>query len=259
MERKYWFVFCKGDLLLEKTSDGRYTIPYQEEAPTPLKEWTNVHTITPFGDDDVRTYTIDGPVTDNPRYEMCGLRATYNKLPHELYQIAGKCQEILYWDANTRFCGVCGGPMKMHTEISKRCTHCGKEIWPLLATAIIVLIRREDKVLLVHARNFRGKFFGLVAGFVETGETLEEAVVREVHEEVGIKIKNIRYFASQPWPYPCGLMVGFTADYVSGNLHLQRSELDDAGWFDRDHLPPVPDKMSIARQLIDSWLEENSK
>ena len=259
MERKYWFVFCKGDLLLEKTSDGRYTIPYQEEAPTPLKEWTNVHTITPFGDDDVRTYTIDGPVTDNPRYEMCGLRATYNKLPHELYQIAGKCQEILYWDANTRFCGVCGGPMKMHTEISKRCTHCGKEIWPLLATAIIVLIHREDKVLLVHARNFRGKFFGLVAGFVETGETLEEAVVREVHEEVGIKIKNIRYFASQPWPYPCGLMVGFTADYVSGNLHLQRSELDDAGWFDRDHLPPVPDKMSIARQLIDSWLEESSK
>lgn len=259
MERKYWFVFCKGDLLLEKTSDGRYTIPYQEEAPTALKEWTNVHTITPFGDDDVRTYTIDRPVTDNPRYEMCGLRATYNKLPHELYQIAGKCQEILYWDANTRFCGVCGGPMKMHTEISKRCTHCGKEIWPLLATAIIVLIRREDKVLLVHARNFRGKFFGLVAGFVETGETLEEAVVREVHEEVGIKIKNIRYFASQPWPYPCGLMVGFTADYVSGDLHLQRSELDDAGWFDRDHLPPVPDKMSIARQLIDSWLEESSK
>lgn len=259
MERKYWFVFCKGDLLLEKTSDGRYTIPYQEEAPTPLKEWTNVHTITPFGDDDVRTYTIDGPVTDNPRYEMCGLRATYNKLPHELYQIAGKCQEILYWDANTRFCGVCGGPMKMNTEISKRCTHCGKEIWPLLATAIIVLIHREDKVLLVHARNFRGKFFGLVAGFVETGETLEEAVVREVHEEVGIKIKNIRYFASQPWPYPCGLMVGFTADYVSGELHLQRSELDDAGWFDRDHLPPVPDKMSIARQLIDSWLEESSK
>ena len=259
MERKYWFVFCKGDLLLEKTTDGRYTIPYQEEAPTALKEWTNVHTITPFGDDDVRTYNIDGPVTDNPCYEMCGLRATYNKLPHELYQIAGKCQEILYWDANTRFCGVCGGPMKMHTEISKRCTHCGKEIWPLLATAIIVLIRREDKVLLVHARNFRGKFFGLVAGFVETGETLEEAVVREVHEEVGIKIKNIRYFASQPWPYPCGLMVGFTADYVSGDLHLQRSELDDAGWFDRDHLPPVPDKMSIARQLIDSWLEESSK
>ena len=259
MERKYWFVFCKGDLLLEKTSDGRYTIPYQEEAPTALKEWTNVHTITPFGDDDVRTYNIDGPVTDNPCYEMCGLRATYNKLPHELYQIAGKCQEILYWDANTRFCGVCGGPMKMHTEISKRCTHCGKEIWPLLATAIIVLIHREDKVLLVHARNFRGKFFGLVAGFVETGETLEEAVVREVHEEVGIKIKNIRYFASQPWPYPCGLMVGFTADYVSGDLHLQRSELDDAGWFDRDHLPPVPDKMSIARQLIDSWLEESSK
>ena len=256
MERKYWFVFCKGDLLLEKTTDGQYTIPYQEEAPTALKEWTNVHTITPFGDDDVRTYTIDGPVIDNPRYEMCGLRATYNKLPHDLYQIAGKCQEILYWDANTRFCGVCGGPMKMNTEISKRCTHCGKEIWPLLATAIIVLIHREDKVLLVHARNFRGKFFGLVAGFVETGETLEEAVVREVHEEVGIKIKNIRYFASQPWPYPFGLMVGFTADYAGGEVHLQKEELSQGGWFTRDNMPPIPDKASIARRLIDDWLEQ---
>ena len=145
--------------------------------------------------------------------------------------------------------------MKLHTSISKRGTHCGKEVWPLLATAIIVLIHRDDKILLVHARNFRGNWFGLVAGFVETGETLEEAVVREVYEEVGINISNIRYFGSQPWPYPCGLMVGFHADYVSGDLQLQRSEIDDAGWYDRDHLPPVPGKMSIARKLIDSWLD----
>ena len=145
--------------------------------------------------------------------------------------------------------------MKLHTSISKRCTHCGKEVWPLLATAIIVLIHRDDKILLVHARNFRGNWFGLVAGFVETGETLEEAVVRAVYEEVGINISNIRYFGSQPWPYPCGLMVGFHADYVSGDLQLQRSEIDDAGWYDRDHLPPVPGKMSIARKLIDSWLD----
>ena len=199
---------------------------------------------------------IDSPVTDNASYEMCGLRASYYKLPKELYLKAGKCQEILYWAANTKFCGVCGAPMKMHTDISKRCTNCGKEVWPQLATAVIVLVRRGDEVLLVHARNFRGDFFGLVAGFVETGETLEEAVHREVLEETGITIDNLQYFGSQPWPYPCGLMVGFRADYVSGDIHLQRSELSKGAWFPRDNLPQIPEKLSIARKLIDSWLDE---
>ena len=126
---------------------------------------------------------------------------------------------------NTKFCGVCGSPMKMHTDISKRCTECGKEVWPQLATAIIVLIHKGDEVLLVHARNFKSNFMGLVAGFVETGETLEEAVHREVKEETNLEITNLRYFSSQPWPYPCGLMVGFNADYVSGEIKLQTSEL----------------------------------
>ena len=187
---------------------------------------------------------------------MCGLRPSWYKLSKDLYQTAGKCHEILYWDQNTQFCGVCGAPMKMHTEISKRCTQCGKEVWPQLATAIIVLIHKGEEVLLVHAKNFRGNFFGLVAGFVETGESLEEAVHREVMEETGLTIENIRYFGSQPWPYPCGLMVGFEADYVSGTIKLQREELAAGSWFSKDNLPTIPEKLSIARQLIDSWLAE---
>ena len=111
-----------------------------------------------------------------------------------------------------------------------------------------------DEVLLVHARNFRRDFFGLVAGFVETGETLEEAVHREVMEETGITIGNLRYFGSQPWPYPCGLMVGFHADYVSGSIRLQSEELSQGAWFRREHLPEIPEKLSIARRLIDDWL-----
>ena len=169
--KNYYFVFCKGDIMLEKLPDGKYTIPCQELPPTDIKQWTNMMNVTPLGDIPVKTYRIDAPITDNPRFEMCGLRPSYYKLSPELYQKAGKCEELLYWDQNTKFCGVCGGQMKMHTDISKRCEECGKEVWPSLATAIIVLVHRGDDVLLVHARNFRGTFFGLVAGFVATAES----------------------------------------------------------------------------------------
>lgn len=257
---RYWFLFCKTDLILQKLQDGTYTIPTGKEPPIELKEWQTIHNITPFKDgNEVKTAMIETPITDSPLFEMCGLRASYYKISKELYLKAGKCHEILYWDANTKFCGICGAPMKLHTDISKRCVNCGKEVWPQLATAIIVLIHRGDKILLVRARNFRSDFFGLVAGFVETGETLEEAVHREVMEETGITVDNLRYFCSQPWPYPCGLMVGFHADYVTGELHLQRSELSEGSWFGRGNLPTIPEKLSLARKLIDDWLSESEK
>lgn len=243
-----YFVFCQSDIVLERTAEG-YQIPM--EMPTTPKPWTTVMNV-----DGDNAYRIDQPLSGSDRYETCGLRQSYYKLSQEEYVKAGKCHELLYWDQNTKFCGVCGGPMRFHTDISKRCEHCGKEVWPQLATAVIVLVRKGNEILLVHANNFRTDFYGLVAGFVETGETLEEAVHREVMEETGLHIKNLQYFASQPWPYPCGLMVGFTADYDGGKIHLQRSELSKGAWFDRDHLPHIPEKLSIARQLIDDWLEK---
>ena len=252
--KKFYFVFCKEELLLEKTADGSYTIPCQEEPPVEVKPWTNVMNITPIDGVEVKTFRVDNPVAESERYVMCGLRKSYYQLPRQLYLVAGKCQELLYWDHNTKYCGVCGAPMRMDTDISKKCTECGKEVWPQLATAVIVLIHRGDEVLLVRAKNFRTDFYGLVAGFVETGETLEEAVAREAMEETGVTITNIRYFGSQPWPYPCGLMVGFHADYVSGEIHLQRSEIAKGGWFRRDNLPTIPEKLSIARMLLDDWL-----
>jgi|SRR5574344_944092 NAD+ diphosphatase len=259
MMNKYWFVFCKTDLLLEKNDDGTLSVPFQEKAPIKTRPWTTIHNISPFPDADVKTYCIDNPITENDKYVMMGLRATYDHIPIELYLKAGKCAEILYWDSTTKFCGVCGGQMKLHTDISKRCENCGKEVWPQLATAIIVLVNKGDEVLLVHANNFRGNYFGLVAGFVETGETLEQAVHREVLEETGIKVKNLRYHGSQPWPYPCGLMVGFFAEYESGSIKLQRSEIGAGDWFNRDNFPEIPGKMSMARMLIDKWLESSAK
>ena len=129
-----------------------------------------------------------------------------------------------------------------------------QEFYPRISPAVIVLIKKEDSILLVHARNFRGTFNGLVAG-LETGETLEECVHREVMEETGLRIKNLKYYGSQPWPYPSGIMVGYYADYKSGTIKLQNEELSAGAFYSRDNLPEIPKKLSIARKLIDAWLE----
>ena len=247
-----YFIFCKGDILL--TDDNQ--IPSGTEAPVHLEPWNTLHHLPVLDEYNCYTTRIDTPIIAEG-WKMVGLRSSFDILPAPLYDMAGKAQEILYWDQNTKFCGVCGAPMKLHTDISKRCINCGKEVWPALATAIIVAITRNDhkEILLVQSNKFKKDYMGLVAGFVETGETLEECVVREVMEETHISIKNIQYFASQPWPYPCGLMVGFTAEYAGGNLQLQRSELNKGGWFSRDNLPDIPGKVSLARRLIDHWLD----
>jgi len=265
--KTYYFIFSKTDLLLQHTSNGGYTIPCSNSVPVKTFAWTHIINVTPEADGtEVKTFSIDNSnqieITDaalaTTGYDFMGLRESFYHLTEALYLKAGKCQELLYWDRNTQFCGVCGSAMRIQTDISKVCTACGKEVWPQLSTAIIVLIYKQDEVLLVHARNFRSNFYGLVAGFVETGETLEEAVRREVMEETGLTIKNLRYVASQPWPYPCGLMVGYMAEYESGDIHLQRDELSKGAWFRFDNMPRVPQKLSIARKLIDQWLAQYS-
>lgn len=250
----YWFVFCKGDLLLTANDE----VPQGDTPPVPLEAWNRIQQLPDLNGQPCCATRIARPVVGE-HFHMVGLRATFDLLPAAVYAMAGKAHELLYWDDCTKFCGVCGAPMKMHTAISKRCTNCGKEVWPQLATAIIVAVTRGEEILLVQSRNFRGDYLGLVAGFVETGETLEECVHREVMEETHIRIKNLRYFASQPWPYPCGLMVGFKADYDGGDFCLQRSELNKGGWYRYDQMPAIPGKVSLARRLIDDWLYQFEK
>ena len=254
-----WFIFCNSELLLQKDSDGTCRIPESSTSPIDLPSDTIVHTIPPMEDgSDVRTCGVDTPVKKDG-YEMCPLRQSFFKLPLSHYLKAGKCREIVYWDKNTQYCGVCGNPMTMHTEISKQCTVCGKVVWPSLAVAVIILVHRGDEILMVQSRNFQGKYFGLVAGFVETGESVEEAAVREIREETGIEVKNLTYARSQPWPYPSVLMIGFTAEYASGDIRLQYSELAEGGWYHRDHLPQLPGEMGVARQMIEQWLLETGR
>ena len=192
-------------------------------------------------------------------FEWVSLRESFRRLGRSLYNVAGKCAELTYFDLHTQYCSCCGAKLEEFTPISKKCTQCHEEYWPQLSVAVIVLIRRQHKALLVRAKNFRKHFFGLVAGFVETGETLEEALQREVREETGLSICNLRYHYSQPWPYPSGLMIGYFADYDSGELRIDESELIEGDWFDADHLPTLPDELSIARRLIEEWKSEEQQ
>ena len=256
MKTTLHFIFHQGQILLEHLADGTTAIP--TSLPHPLGWESEPMTVSAGptateGESVVAGETLTDALPSDA-YEWIGLRQSYYHLSPSLYQTAGKCSELLFWSRNNRFCGRCGHPMAFASPISKRCSHCGREIWPSPAPAVIVLIHRGDEVLLVHARNFRGKFFGLVAGFVETGESLEEAVVREVREETGLRIHHLRYFGSQPWPYPFGIMMGYHADYLDGQVKLQEEELEAGRWFSRDHLPTIPEKLSIARRLIDDWL-----
>ena len=247
MNNKY-YIFNNGRLLL--CDDGVVGVP--EVMP----EWLVCEGVRVFEEsDEAVCYMARSEQETLPEgYQWMDLRESFHHLPERVYIKAGKASELLYFDRQHRYCGICGAPMEWASVISKRCTRCGEELWPKLSTAIIVLVRRGEEALLVKAKNFRRDYYGLVAGFVETGETLEECVAREVMEETGLRVTNIRYFASQPWPYPMGLMIGFQADYVEGDIALCDGELRDAAFFTRDTIPAIPGKMSMARMLIDDWL-----
>lgn len=255
------FIFYNDRLLLKKEGGNRYHIPEEEECPAAwhLNSYPSQKVLLPNGAT-AQAIAIDHAVEEDDSWAMPGLRASFDYLPYQEYRAGGKAFQILYWDKHSRFCPVCGTATEQQTSIMKRCPACGYEIYPPISTAIIVLIRKgKNEVLLVHARNFRGTFYGLVAGFLEPGETLEQCVEREVREETGLRIKNLTYFASQPWPYPSGLMVGFFADYAGGTIKLQDNELSAGAFYHRDHLPELPQKLSIARRLIDHWLGESGE
>ena len=248
----YWYVFYKDQLLLQKQG-GSYTIPYGNESPVSVERTLPIEMSD--GTRAMAAYT-DEPLEETEIFFPMGLRASYDYLEQDYYEQAGKAYEIVYWDQHSRFCPVCGTPTEQQGLIMKKCLRCGNEMFPAISPAILVLIRKEEKILLVRARNFRGSFYGLVAGFLETGETLEQCVVREVKEETGLDIRNISYFGNQPWPYPSGLMIGFIADYAGGEIRLQDEELSFAGFFSKENLPEIPHKLSLARKMIDWWLEQ---
>jgi NAD+ diphosphatase len=187
------------------------------------------------------------------------LRQLFDMLEDGVFGVALTAVHLIEWDKRYRFCSQCRGELKPRTDVrAKECSACGLLEFPRLSPAIIVLVEKEDSLLLAHSDRFPGDWYSVIAGFVDPGESLEDAVHREVMEEVGIRVKNLSYFGSQPWPFPDSLMIGFTAEYESGEIQIDGEEIVKAGWFKANALPNIPGKLSIARALIDWFVKKHS-
>ncbi len=184
------------------------------------------------------------------------LMGLYGSVDDLTWTIAGRAVQLVEWTRTHRFCGRCATPtVALDDERAMRCPACGLMAFPRLAPAIITLVTRDDgRALLGRGRAFPVPMWSCLAGFVEPGETLEEAVHREVGEEVGIALGDVRYWGSQPWPFPHSLMIGFRARWADGDIVCDETEIVDAGWYEPTDLPPIPPGLSIARRMIDEWV-----
>ena len=194
-----------------------------------------------------------------PGHQWRKLRSLFGAIDDGLLAIAGRAFQIVEWARTHRFCGACGcATVPLTGERCVRCPQCGHQAYPRISPAMMVLIQRGDSILLARHLNSPTGFFTALAGFVEAGESIEEAIHREVLEEVGLRVRDIRYFGSQPWPFPHSLMVAFTAQYADGDIVLDASEIAQAAWFGpQDALPPMPPLgLSIAGHLIHAHLPQ---
>jgi NAD+ diphosphatase len=186
-----------------------------------------------------------------------GLRTLYGKLDDSQFALAGRALQLVDWDRTHQYCGRCATPMRHSvSERARECPACGLVAYPRIAPAVMCLVTRERAILLARSPRFPPGMYSALAGFVEPGESLEQCLAREVLEETGVRITNARYFASQPWPFPHSLMIAFVADYAGGEITPAPGEIEDAQWFRLDALPKLPNRISIARRLIDGVVAE---
>jgi len=187
------------------------------------------------------------------------LRQLLFQLDEAEFALAGRAAQIHHWQSDHQYCSRCGHPCNQHDhELAMVCTHCDYRQYPRINPCVIVLVTKDDKALLARNSRFKGGFYSCLAGFIEAGESAEQALHREVLEEVGIEIGNFDYYGSQSWPFPHSLMLGFYAEWKSGKIVPDGEEIIEVDWFDAGHLPEIPTHGSIAHSLIDGWIKGQS-
>lgn len=252
-----WFLFDKSNLLI-KEIDNRIVIPESEDIDKIMDSINNQHYIGSLEGHPCYAASCPDNLVFPEGMKFYSLRKLFGIIDESLFWAASRALQIVDWDVTHKFCGACGTTTtKKVDENAKVCPNCGLISYPRISPAIIVAITRGDEILLAKNKGFRANFYSVIAGFVEPGETLEECLKREVREEVGIEVKSINYFGSQPWPFPNSLMVGFTAEYDKGEIIIGEDELLEAAWYTVDNLPPIPNKISIAGRLIDWFIHGN--
>lgn len=246
----YWFVF-QNDILVMKDASGIDALFHGSTLNFPI---LRQHYLGKLNNIPVFAAEIE-QFNGDAHFRAGNLKQLYEALGEPLFDIASRALQVLNWDRNHQFCGRCAAPLQMKLdERAKQCSQCNLLVYPRISPCVIVLIHHEDQLLLARSPHFRPGIYSTLAGFIEPGESAEEAVHREVKEEVGIEIKNLRYVGSQSWPFPDSFMLGFIAEYASGELKIDPKEIEDAKWFKRDDLPPLPLSISIAHKLIAGYM-----
>jgi NAD+ diphosphatase len=254
----YWFVFGQNKLLVGIAED-RLSLPLIKDLAELKLNPVRKQYLGTLQGHPCYSAEVESDTAAPQGMSFRDLRSLYGALDEDTFLLAGKAVQIVAWDQTHQYCGRCGQKtVTLEGERAKKCPSCGLISYPRLAPAVIIAVIKERQILLTHYATIRGNWHSIIAGFVEPGETLEECVNREILEEVGLKVKNIKYFGSQPWPFPNSLMIGFTAEYESGEIVVDGKEISEAAWFSAAKLPEIPPKISIARELIDWFAQNNS-
>lgn len=257
---KHWFIFQQEHLLFIHHLD-ELQLPTDILLSNLNMRFNNQHTLGIFNDVNCICAELSPDIILPSNIKPIPLRKALDMLGNDWFVVAAKAASILKWYRNHQFCGHCGNTTSYHpTMFECSCLNCGLTFYPRISPSIIVLIKKGDHILMSRSPHFSPGVYALIAGFIEAGESIEDAVHREVKEEVGIDVKNLHYFGSQFWPFPDSLMIGFTADYAGGELVIDHREIEAAGWYRYDNLPGKPSSnISIAKKLIDHFVEEQTE
>jgi NAD+ diphosphatase len=251
-----WFAFQGTQILIRRDAE-RADVPRIEHPRELGLEPLRVQYLGTLAGEHCFACEVDTGAVAPEGLLWSGLRGLFGLVDDAMFALAGRAIQVMDWDRSHQFCGRCGTPTLIKAgERARECPNCGQTYYPRIAPAVMALIRRGEELLLARSPHFPPGMHSALAGFVEPGESLEQCLHREVKEEVGVEVANLRYFSSQPWPFPHSLMIAFNCDYAGGEITCAPGEIEAAAWFGLDNLPVLPNRISIARRLIDAALAE---